>query len=75
MESGSARTYYAMEKPLGRRLSRAGTLNALPWLQNISGQQFDIHGGGMDLLFPHHESEIAQSTICNHHTACSILDA
>jgi cysteinyl-tRNA synthetase len=32
------------------------------------GIEFDIHGGGMDLLFPHHESEIAQSTICNHHT-------
>ncbi|HPZ89390.1 MAG TPA: cysteine--tRNA ligase, partial [Flavihumibacter sp.] len=31
------------------------------------GGQFDIHGGGMDLMFPHHESEIAQSTICNHH--------
>ncbi len=30
------------------------------------GAHFDIHGGGMDLLFPHHESEIAQSTICNH---------
>jgi cysteinyl-tRNA synthetase len=30
------------------------------------GSEFDIHGGGMDLLFPHHESEIAQSTICNH---------
>jgi cysteinyl-tRNA synthetase len=30
------------------------------------GDRFDIHGGGMDLLFPHHESEIAQSTICNH---------
>ena len=30
------------------------------------GQEFDIHGGGMDLLFPHHESEIAQSTTCNH---------
>jgi len=29
------------------------------------GPYFDIHGGGMDLLFPHHESEIAQSTICN----------
>ncbi|MBS4061723.1 MAG: cysteine--tRNA ligase [Bacteroidetes bacterium] len=29
------------------------------------GDQFDIHGGGMDLLFPHHESEIAQSTIAN----------
>ncbi len=30
------------------------------------GPNFDIHGGGMDLQFPHHESEIAQSTICNH---------
>jgi cysteinyl-tRNA synthetase len=27
------------------------------------GEQFDIHGGGMDLLFPHHECEIAQSTV------------
>ena len=25
------------------------------------GESFDIHGGGMDLLFPHHENEIAQS--------------
>ena len=30
------------------------------------GPRFDIHGGGMDLMFPHNESEIAQSTICNH---------
>jgi len=30
------------------------------------GARFDIHGGGMDLQFPHHESEIAQSFICNH---------
>jgi len=29
------------------------------------GQPFDIHGGGMDLIFPHHENEIAQSE-----TAC-----
>jgi cysteinyl-tRNA synthetase len=29
------------------------------------GEQFDIHGGGMDLLFPHHECEIAQSTAAN----------
>jgi cysteinyl-tRNA synthetase len=28
------------------------------------GEQFDIHGGGMDLKFPHHESEIAQNTAC-----------
>lgn len=26
------------------------------------GERFDIHGGGMDLMFPHHECEIAQST-------------
>ncbi|MEP6847176.1 MAG: cysteine--tRNA ligase [Panacibacter sp.] len=32
------------------------------------GEQFDIHGGGMDLQFPHHECEIAQSIVCNHIT-------
>ncbi len=32
------------------------------------GDQFDIHGGGMDLEFPHHECEIAQSAVCNHIT-------
>lgn len=31
------------------------------------GETFDIHGGGMDLLFPHHESEIAQSTVAHGH--------
>lgn len=31
------------------------------------GEQFDIHGGGMDLKFPHHESEIAQNTACVGH--------
>jgi cysteinyl-tRNA synthetase len=30
------------------------------------GETFDIHGGGMDLMFPHHECEIAQSNACNH---------
>lgn len=29
------------------------------------GKEFDIHGGGMDLLFPHHECEIAQSVAAN----------
>lgn len=28
------------------------------------GQPFDIHTGGVDLIFPHHENEIAQSTAC-----------
>ena len=34
------------------------------------GDYFDIHGGGMDLLFPHHESEIAQSQAANNTDPC-----
>jgi cysteinyl-tRNA synthetase len=30
------------------------------------GETFDIHGGGMDLKFPHHEAEIAQNKGCGH---------
>ena len=32
------------------------------------GREFDIHGGGLDLMFPHHECEIAQSQASNSHT-------
>jgi len=32
------------------------------------GENFDIHGGGMDLKFPHHECEIAQAEASNGHT-------
>ena len=32
------------------------------------GSHFDIHGGGMDLKFPHHECEIAQNEACTGHT-------
>ena len=32
--------------------------------QKYLGEQFDIHGGGMDLKFPHHECEVAQSVAC-----------
>jgi cysteinyl-tRNA synthetase len=32
------------------------------------GETFDIHGGGLDLIFPHHENEIAQS-VCAHRGA------
>ncbi len=31
------------------------------------GEPFDIHGGGLDLLFPHHEAEIAQGVACFGH--------
>ena len=30
------------------------------------GEQFDIHGGGIDLVFPHHENELAQTTCAFH---------
>ena len=36
------------------------------------GQQFDIHGGGMDLKFPHHECEIAQAEASNGHSPVNL---
>ena len=33
--------------------------------KSFLGKEFDIHGGGIDLLFPHHENEIAQSRCAN----------
>lgn len=33
--------------------------------RQIFGDQIDIHGGGSDLIFPHHENEIAQSEACS----------
>ncbi|KAB7616120.1 cysteine--tRNA ligase [Amylibacter sp. SFDW26] len=32
--------------------------------RELFGERFDIHGGGLDLQFPHHENEIAQSCAC-----------
>ena len=34
--------------------------------QRYLGEEFDIHGGGLDLRFPHHENELAQSTAAGH---------
>jgi cysteinyl-tRNA synthetase len=34
--------------------------------QDLLGDSFDIHGGGNDLMFPHHENEIAQSKCAGH---------
>jgi cysteinyl-tRNA synthetase len=33
--------------------------------RKLLGETFDIHGGGLDLMFPHHENEIAQSESCH----------
>ena len=45
----------------GARASRAGTSSARRWPCATSGDRFDIHTGGIDNVFPHHEDEIAQS--------------
>ena len=39
------------------------------------GEQFDIHGGGLDLIFPHHENEIAQSRARRHADHGELLGA
>ncbi|MDP3130782.1 MAG: cysteine--tRNA ligase [Bacillota bacterium] len=36
-------------------------------IDDIFGEEIDIHGGGMDLMFPHHENEIAQACAHDHH--------
>ena len=47
-------------EPFGRG-DRAGTSSARRCPSARPGAAFDIHGGGADLIFPHHENEIAQS--------------
>lgn len=36
-------------------------------IDDIFGEEIDIHGGGIDLKFPHHENEIAQAEATHHH--------
>ena len=45
----------------GAAAGPAGTSSARRCAGATSGAEFDIHGGGLDLVFPHHENEIAQS--------------
>ena len=39
---------------------------------SLLGNHFDIHGGGMDLIFPHHENEIAQSEAATNETFVNV---
>ena len=43
--------------------------------RRMLGETFDIHGGGLDLIFPHHENEIAQSECCHGKPHGQVLDA
>lgn len=61
------------ESPWGK--GRPGWhIDALPSAQYL-GDTFDIHGGGQDLIFPHHENEIAQSCALHDAANGSLLDA
>ena len=46
---------------MGCRAGRDGTSSARRCRSRTSATRFEIHGGGGDLIFPHHESELAQS--------------
>ena len=46
---------------LGDAAGRAGISSAARCRGSYLGETFDIHGGGSDLIFPHHENEVAQS--------------
>ena len=54
---------------LGPRPARAGTSSARRWRRQLLGPGFEIHGGGLDLVFPHHENELAQSRARGHEFA------
>ncbi|MDD3126385.1 MAG: cysteine--tRNA ligase [Candidatus Izemoplasmatales bacterium] len=41
-------------------------------IDDIFGEEIDIHGGGIDIIFPHHENEIAQSLACKGHRCANI---
>jgi cysteinyl-tRNA synthetase len=40
-------------------------------IKSLLGETIDIHGGGIDLIFPHHENEIAQGEGCSGHKYCN----
>jgi cysteinyl-tRNA synthetase len=43
--------------------------------EEFLGTRFDIHGGGIDLKFPHHENEIAQSCAASGDSFAQAVDA
>ncbi len=53
------------ESPWGR--GRPGWhIECSAMIRAVLGETIDIHGGGLDLIFPHHENELAQSACANH---------
>ena len=54
------------ESPWGPAAVRAQHIECSAVSEAYLGETFDIHGGGVDLVFPHHENEIAQSEGAHH---------
>lgn len=64
-QPGDERLGAAWDAPFGR--GRPGWhIECSAMSKRYLGDTFDIHGGGIDLMFPHHENEIAQSEAANH---------
>ncbi len=68
---------FVLWKPSDARRRRAGSrrwgrgrpgwhIECSAMSEALLGETFDIHGGGIDLVFPHHENEIAQSEGAHH---------
>ena len=66
-EPGWEATFEADGKPLSIRGRPGWHIECSAMSAAYLGEVFDIHGGGLDLIFPHHENEIAQSR-CAHGT-------
>jgi len=78
-EAGDARKRHAADFALWKRAKPGEPFWPSPWgagrpgwhiecsamSRALLGETFDIHGGGLDLVFPHHENEIAQSECCH----------
>jgi cysteinyl-tRNA synthetase len=66
-QPGDERTGAAWDAPFGR--GRPGWhIECSAMSKRYLGETLDIHAGGVDLMFPHHENEIAQSEAANHKT-------
>lgn len=61
----SAAAQAGWDSPWGR--GRPGWhIECSAMIKAVLGDTIDIHGGGLDLIFPHHENELAQSSCVNH---------
>ena len=58
----------------GEKVDQDGILECSAMVKKYLGDTIDIHAGGQDLIFPHHENEKAQSEAAFDTDICKILD-